>query len=136
MPYGIPFQGSVSAQQMVPSTYPKFIALLMIVCSIAQFIQSTISIKRGIDLEKWEKREIKREGKVLLIFLLILAYIWGSSIIGFCLASIIFVCAFLALLNVKKWWYYAIAVVLSFVAFYCFRYLLYVRLPTLGVWII
>lgn len=136
LPKGIPFSGSVSAKQMSPKSYPTFIAWFMIVCGVIQFILSTVSIVLGTEIEEWEKREVKREAKVLLIFVLILLYIWGSGVIGFFLASAIFVCAFLAILQVKKWWYYLTAVALSFAAFYCFRYLLYVRLPTLGAWII
>lgn len=128
--------GSVSAAQLAPDFFPKFIGWFVVVCSIAQFIQSTVQIKLRVEVEEKEPREIKREGKVLLIFVMILAYIAVSKVIGFFLASAIFVCAFLAVLNVKKWWYYVIAVILSFVAFYCFRYLLFVRLPLLGIWII
>lgn len=136
LPIGIPFIGSVSAKQMSPNSYPTFIAWFMIVCGVIQFILSTVSIMLGTEIEEWEKREAKKEAKVLLTFVLILLYIWGSGVIGFFLASAIFTCVFLAILRVKKWWYYVTAVALSFVAFYCFRYLLYVRLPTLGIWII
>lgn len=126
---------SSSFNGMVPQSFPRFVGWFTVVTGVCQLVDSLIRIVQKRDDEEMEKRDAKREGKVILIFALLVAYTALCDIIGFCFASIIFVCAFLALMGVKKWLHYVIAIVLCVVIFYCFRYMLYIHLPRANVWI-
>ena len=127
---------SSSFNGMEPASYPKFVGWFTILIGVCQFVDSTLCIRQGREPEEKEVRDMKKEKKVLLIFILLVFYTWLCGIIGFCLASMVFVCAFLGILGVKKWWYYVIGVVFCFVIFYAFRYMLYIHLPRLGIWIL
>ena len=120
---------------MVPSTFPKFVGWFAIVMSVCEFIDTLLHIKNKTDEEEFEERDKKREGKVLLIFLLMILYTCLCGILGFFFASVVFVVAFLALMGVKQWWNYAIAIVACFIIFYAFRYMLYIHLPRIKLWI-
>jgi len=126
---------SSSFNGMNPQSFPKFVGWFTVVVGACQLVDSLIRIAQKRDDETMEKRDSKREGKVILIFALLLAYTALCGVIGFCFASILFVCAFLALMGVKNWLHYVIAVVMCVVIFYCFRYLLYIHLPRANVWI-
>ena len=87
------------------------------------------------DDEEFEERNKIRELKVLLIFALMILYTYLCTVIGFFFASVIFAVAFLALMGDKIWWHYAVAIVMCFIIFYCFRYLLYIHLPRIKLWL-
>ena len=62
-------------------------------------------------------------------------YTYLCTVIGFFFASVLFSVAFLVLMGDKVWWHYAVAIVICFIIFYCFRYLLYIHLPRIKVWL-
>ena len=126
---------SSSFNGMVPQSFPKFVGWFTIAAGICQFVDSSIRIIQKREDETMEKRDKKKEGKVLIIFVLLIVYTIFIDIIGFAFASIAFVCAFLAILNVKNWVHYTIAVGAAIIIFYCFRYLLFIHLPRIGLWI-
>jgi len=127
---------SSSANTLSPSFFPEFVAYLIMVCSVGLFVRSAIAIRQGHSMEQFEKRDRRKEAKVLVTFLMLIVYTALCGIVGFFLASEVFVVAFLFLMSVKKWWHYAISMTCVFVIYYCFRYLLYIHLPQLGWWII
>jgi len=127
---------SSSANTLSPSFFPEFVAYLIMICSVGLFVQSAIALKQGYSTEKFEKRDRKKELKVLTAFLMLIVYTALCGIIGFFLASEVFVAVFLLLMNEKKLWRYAVAAVCVCIIYYCFRYLLFIHLPQLGIWII
>lgn len=126
---------SSSFNGMVPQSFPKFVGWFTIVVGACQLVDSCIRVFQKREDEVMETRDKKKEGKVLIIFALLIVYTMLIDVIGFAFASIAFVCAFLAILGVKNWIHYVIAVVLSIIIFYCFRYLLFIHLPRIGIWI-
>ena len=126
---------SSSFNGMVPQSFPKFVGWFTIAAGLCQLVDSIIRVLHNREDEVMEKRDKKKEGKVLIIFLLLVVYTMLIDVIGFALASVAFVCAFLAILNVKNWIHYAIAIAASLIIFYCFRYLLFIHLPRIGFWI-
>lgn len=127
---------SSSANTLSPAFFPEFVSYLLMICSVGLFVQSTIALRQGYSQEHYESRDKKKEGKVLVTFLMLIAYTALSNYIGFFLASEVFVAAFLLLMGDKRWWHYAVAAACVFIIYYCFRYLLFIHLPQLGIWII
>ena len=134
-PYCTPAYSS-AAHTLESDFFPTFTGWFTIVCSVGLFISTRIDMLRGRESEEYESRDKIKELKVLIIFVMLVAYTALCGVIGFLLASIVFVCSFMAVLNVRTWWYYAISIVSVCLIFYCFRYLLYIHLPLLGIWYI
>ncbi len=134
-PYCTPGYSS-AANTLASDFFPTFTGWFTIACSVGLFIQTALDKRGGRKVEEYEARDKKKEIKVFVIFIILVLYAALSTVLGFLLASILFVCAFMAVLSVKTWWYYAISIVCVCIIFYCFRYLLYIHLPMLGIWYI
>ncbi len=126
---------SSTTNGMVPTSFPNFVGWLSIVLGALEVVDALIGIKNKRDDEEFEERDKIRELKVLLIFVLMILYTYLCTVIGFFFASVLFSVAFLVLMGDKVWWHYAVAIVMCFIIFYCFRYLLYIHLPRVKVWL-
>lgn len=128
IPSQIPNLGVVKSGSFTPASFPRLLAILMIVFSLGLLLQSVLEKKQE---ENTEKIDWKDEKKVLVIFLMILAYVFLLEIIGFILASIIFGTAFLFFQKVRKWHYYIILYLMVIFVYFSFSKLLFVYLPSL-----
>lgn len=129
-------QVSSTASTLAADFFPEFIALLLFISSVGLFAQAQIAIGQGYESEERPEVDWSREGKVAIVFGMMIAYVFAMRQTGFIIATLVFGGALLRLLGARTWWYYAIYVASVAITYYVFTKLLYVYLPTLGIWVL
>ncbi|MGD9156122.1 MAG: tripartite tricarboxylate transporter TctB family protein [Bacillota bacterium] len=130
--FAIPYQiEDTGITVMGPSFFPRVLSIILIVVSGLFLILNLIAAKKqGVEKDtKVEKKDIKKELKVISLFILIVAYIYLLPVMGFNISSIVVIGAVVYFLGTRKWYMYLIFMAIVFVIYYIFKQVLYVQLP-------
>ncbi len=126
LPYSIKSKVNTVTAAVGPDYLPKLVIYGMILCGIGLVLTSLI-LKKDETIEI----ELGSEGRVLVYFALLLAYMFAMQFAGFLLASLIFSAVSMWLMEDRKWTHYLWVELLVLVIFVSFKYGLRVSLPTL-----
>ena len=129
-------QISTASGKMGADFFPKFVSMLMMFAAVGLFVQTQVAIMQGHEIEARPEYDWSREIKVVIVLIMMVIYVVVMPHLGFILSSILFGCLLILLLGKSRWWYYAVYVASVGVIYYVFKYLLYVHLPALGVWVL
>ncbi|MDY4610514.1 MAG: tripartite tricarboxylate transporter TctB family protein [Sphaerochaetaceae bacterium] len=126
IPYCIKAKVTYVTSSIGPTYMPKLIIGVMTICGLGLIFQSLV-------LKKDETVTIciKDELRVLVYLGVLIAYIVLLPIVGFVVASILFACVSLYLMESKNKKYYIAAFAIVIAVFLGFKYGLSVYLPTL-----
>jgi putative tricarboxylic transport membrane protein len=106
---------------------PFVASVLLGILSLALFVQASLS-------EEDERREVfarKRWKQVVIIIIALSIYAWLVPILGYVIATFLFMGSIFKFAGVGKWWKAIVASFLTtFITFYLFSVLLGVQLPT------
>lgn len=134
----IPYQIAEGNTQYGPRLFPKFVSLLMIVCSLGLLYQEFKGYRaKKITTKKPEQTKtagvsLFQPGeflKAVIMFAIMTAYIFIIDMIGFLPSSLLFGTTALIFYRIKKWYYYIIVLGLTVVIYLLFSFLLMVQLP-------
>lgn len=126
IPYCIKSKITMVSSNIGPDYLPKLVAIVMIVCGIGLIFQSLV-LKKDETVEV----EFSKEGRAMLFALAMIIYVVVLPYAGFVIASGLFACVSLFLMECRKKLYYLYAILLVLVIFAAFKYGLSVALPTL-----
>lgn len=113
-------------------TFPKIAIGGLIIFSALLLIQGLIFGEKKVatfSKETFRTEKFRKEMKSILYALILIAYCFLVVPLGYVISSLILVTAILAFYGTKKWWYYAIPVVMIFIIYFVFGYTLHVSLP-------
>lgn len=82
-----------------------------------------------ITKESFRSDGFKKEMRSVLFALFLVAYCFLVGLLGFVVSTIILVLAVMIFYGARKWYYYAIPLVMVGIVYYVFRVLLHVSLP-------
>lgn len=82
-----------------------------------------------ITKESFHSDGFKKEMRSVLFALFLVAYCFLVGLLGFVVSTIILVLAVMIFYGARKWYYYAIPLVMVGIVYYVFRVLLHVSLP-------
>lgn len=82
-----------------------------------------------ITKESFHSDGFKKEMRSVLFALFLVAYCFVVGLLGFVVSTIILVLAVMIFYGARKWYYYAIPLVMVGIVYYVFRVLLHVSLP-------
>lgn len=82
-----------------------------------------------VTAESFHSQGFRREMRSVLFALFLVAYCFMIQPLGFIVSTVILVLAVLLFYGARKWYYYAIPLVMIGVVYYIFRTLLHVSLP-------
>ncbi|WP_101474460.1 tripartite tricarboxylate transporter TctB family protein [Fusobacterium sp.] len=127
--YCIPFQIPEDKTSMITSrTFPELIIIIMFLSSCILFFSDVIKLLRKKKVAEIEI-DLNEEGRAVIICLLLIAYVFLFTRIGFLFSSILFSYGMLIFFRCKNWKYYVTLTILPIIITYIFKYLLMVQLP-------
>ena len=109
-----------------PNFFPKFLAVVLGILSIALILKAIKDIVEGIQEAKGEKINVQ---KILLLIVFIALYTYFLRDLGFIVTSVIYLIAMMKLLGGHLIKIVPIAVISVFVIYYIFGIYFYVALP-------
>jgi putative tricarboxylic transport membrane protein len=111
-----------------PSFFPNFLAAGLIICSIILLIKAVLGHSIGeYDPISWSNMGIRR---VCVAIVYIVVYCAVLKILGFIIASILFVIVFMRMFGKQEWWKYAVyPVAITGGVYLVFEILLKLTLP-------
>ena len=123
-----------------PRAFPYFLAGLLMVCSLLLVLQSVSAQKSrtatepsggsaGNTQEKPKEIGPSGVGYALMIFALLALYVLSMQVVGYVIASLVFLPLMLYLLGVRKKLLYLLIVPIVLTVYGVFSMLLYVQLP-------
>lgn len=118
--------------QITAQTFPRIAVAGLGLCGLGLFIQGLIRVpKRAVVLNAdWLKKpEVRQTLKSLLFAGLLLLYCVVLSWTNFLLSTALLVVAVELYYGARKWYAYAIPLVMVGVVYYIFRFLLHINLP-------
>jgi len=134
--YFIPYQiEAPELTKMGPRFFPRVISIILMVTSMALFLESFVKNKKELKIKNNEaKKEIfninvKEEANIVLLFILMFTYAYLLPVLGFIFSSIIEMGIVLFFLKGRKWYLYLILIALVLVIYHTFEKLLYIQLP-------
>lgn len=113
-------------------TIPRIAIGGLFLCSAGLLIQGLLSHdKKGIVItrESFHSEGFRREMRSVIFALMLIAYCFLITLLGFIISTIILVIAILLFYGARKWYYYAIPLAMVGVVYYVFGVLLRISLP-------
>ena len=125
LPYGIKSKVNTLTAAVGPAYLTKLVIYGMILCGIG-LIATSLIFKKDESIEI----ELGDEGRVMIYFALLLAYMISMKYAGFLIASLVFSAVSMRLMEDRNWKHYLYIELLVVVIFVSFKYGLRVTLPT------
>ena len=113
-------------------TIPRIAIGGLFLCSAGLLIQGLLSHDKKeivITRETFHSEGFLREMRSVIFALMLIAYCFLITLLGFIISTIILVIAILLFYGARKWYYYAIPLAMVGVVYYVFGVLLRISLP-------
>ena len=118
---------------LIPSqTIPRIAIGGLFLCSAGLLIQGLLSHDKKeivITRESFHADGFRREMRSLLFAAFLIIYCFLVTLLGFIVSTVLLVIAILLFYGARKWYYYAIPLVMIGVVYYVFAVLLRISLP-------
>jgi putative tricarboxylic transport membrane protein len=124
----IPRQIEVIDDSFINSrTFPYLLAFVIMAMSIKLIVVDLVKIIRK-QPTKEKEFDLVVEGKAIIIFFILLAYVALMPLIGFLFSSILMFAAFLVFFHSKEWKYYLIGLLSCISVYIIFTSVLHIQL--------
>lgn len=113
-------------------TIPRIAIGGLFLCSAGLLIQGLLSHDKKeivITRESFHSDGFRREIRSLLFAVFLIIYCFLVTLLGFIVSTVLLVIAILLFYGARKWYYYAIPIVMVGVVYYVFAVLLRISLP-------
>lgn len=113
-------------------TIPRIAIGGLFLCSVGLLIQGLLSHDKKeivITRESFHSDGFRREMRSLLFAAFLIIYCFLVTLLGFIVSTVLLVIAILLFYGARKWYYYAIPIVMVGVVYYVFAVLLRISLP-------
>lgn len=113
-------------------TIPRIAIGGLFLCSVGLLIQGLLSHDKKeivITRESFHSDGFRREIRSLLFAAFLIIYCFLVTLLGFIVSTVLLVIAILLFYGARKWYYYAIPIVMVGVVYYVFAVLLRISLP-------
>ena len=113
-------------------TIPRIAIGGLFLCSVGLLIQGLLSHDKKeivITRESIHSAGFRREMRSLLFAAFLIIYCFLVTLLGFIVSTVLLVIAILLFYGARKWYYYAIPIVMVGVVYYVFAVLLRISLP-------
>ena len=132
--YGLTYQFPEQTIALPPTAFPRFTSTCLFILALILLIQGIINVKKPSD----EQNGPKKLDKVfmirfVLLFLLAFFYTWFLEILGYLIATALFIAGAMLIFHEKRWaWIVSVSVITSWVLYALFRIVFKIPLPRWG----